>query len=76
MLSGAEVSEVRVRLDDRAYRLAAEAHLAGAPVQVSGRLERRGGFRKLGHPRDLRPVRLEEAERDRLLKTLGEGDAG
>ena len=76
VLSGAEVSEVRVRLDDRAYRLAAEAHLAGAPVQVSGRLERRGGFRKLGHPRDLRPVRLEEAERDRLLKTLGEGDAG
>ncbi|MFC9327702.1 hypothetical protein [Kitasatospora sp. NPDC057015] len=74
VLGGAEVAEVRVRLDERAYRLAAEAHLAGTPVRVSGRLERRGGFRKLGHPRDLEPVRLEDAERERLLKTLGDAE--
>ncbi|MCX5209240.1 hypothetical protein OG689_08050 [Kitasatospora sp. NBC_00240] len=73
VLSGAEVAEVKVRLDDRAYRLAAEAHLAGVPVRVGGRLERRGGFRKLGRPHGLELVRLEDAERERLLKTLGEG---
>ena len=73
VLSGAEVAEVKVRLEDRAYRLAAEAHLAGAPVRLSGRLERRGGFRRLGHPHDLEVVRLEDAERERLLKTLDDG---
>lgn len=76
VLGGAEVSEVRVRLADPAYRLAAEAHLAGAPVKVSGRLERRGGFRRLTHPRGLEPCGLEEAERQRLLKSLGEGGQG
>ncbi|MFF1872870.1 hypothetical protein [Streptomyces sp. CB03911] len=74
VLSGAEVAEVKVRLDDRGYRLAAEAHLTGVPVRVGGRLERRGGFRKLARPHDLELVRLEDAERERLLKTLGEGD--
>ncbi|WP_329499779.1 hypothetical protein [Kitasatospora herbaricolor] len=74
VLSGAEVAEVKVRLDDRGYRLAAEAHLTGVPVRVAGRLERRGGFRKLARPHDLELVRLEDAERERLLKTLGEGD--
>ncbi|MEU6231671.1 hypothetical protein [Kitasatospora sp. NPDC047058] len=76
VLGGAEVSEVRVRLADPAYRLAAEAHLAGAPVKVSGRLERRGGFRRLTHPHGLEPCGLEEAERQRLLKSLGEGGQG
>ncbi|MBP0448503.1 hypothetical protein J5Y04_02960 [Kitasatospora sp. RG8] len=76
VLGGAEVSEVKVRLADPAYRLAAEAHLAGAPVRVSGRLERRGGFRRLTHPHGLEPCGLEEAERQRLLKSLGEGGQG
>ncbi|MEV7781709.1 hypothetical protein [Kitasatospora sp. NPDC088351] len=76
VLGGAEVTEVRIRLGDAAYRLAAEAHLAGTPVRVSGRLERRGGFRRLAHPRGLEPCGLEEAERERLLKTLGEGRQG
>lgn len=73
VLSGAEVAEVKVRLDDRDYRLAAEAHLTGVPVRVGGRLERRGGFRRLARPHGLELVRLEDAERERLLKTLGEG---
>ncbi|MET9400022.1 hypothetical protein [Kitasatospora sp. NPDC002965] len=73
VLGGAEVDEVKVRLPDPAYRLAAEAHLAGTPVKVSGRLERRGGFRRLTRPTGLEPCGLEEAERERLLKTLGDG---
>ncbi|MFE7561810.1 hypothetical protein [Kitasatospora sp. NPDC057500] len=73
VLGGAEVDEVKVRLPDPAYRLAAEAHLAGTPVRISGRLERRGGFRRLTRPTGLEPCGLEDAERERLLKTLGEG---
>ncbi|MEE1826088.1 hypothetical protein PUR61_28405 [Streptomyces sp. BE20] len=73
VLGGAEVDEVKVRLPDPAYRLAAEAHLAGTPVKISGRLERRGGFRRLTRPTGLEPCGLEEAERERLLKTLGDG---
>ncbi|MGW4892833.1 hypothetical protein ACWEQL_11285 [Kitasatospora sp. NPDC004240] len=76
VLGGAEVAEVRARLADPAYRIAAEAHLAGTPVRVSGRLERRGGFRRLAHPHGLEPCGLEESERERLLKTLGEGSDG
>ncbi|MFE2726188.1 hypothetical protein [Kitasatospora sp. NPDC059327] len=76
VLAGAEVGEVRVRLADQAYRVAVEAHLAGAPVRLSGRLERRGGFRRLTHPGALEPCGLDEGERERLLKTLGEGGAG
>ncbi|MGW6913624.1 hypothetical protein ACWGB8_07380 [Kitasatospora sp. NPDC054939] len=76
VLGGAEVAEVRVRLADPAYRLAAEAHLTGTPVRISGRLERRGGFRRLAHPHALEACGLEEAERQRLLKTLGETPEG
>ncbi|MEV6978186.1 hypothetical protein [Kitasatospora sp. NPDC093806] len=76
VLGGAEVDEVKVRLADPAYRLAVEAHLAGTPVRVSGRLERRGGFRRLTRPTGLEPCGLEEAERERLLKTLGEAREG
>ncbi|MFB6894110.1 hypothetical protein ACFCX4_32915 [Kitasatospora sp. NPDC056327] len=76
VLGGAEVDEVKVRLPDPAYRLAAGAHLAGTPVRVSGRLERRGGFRRLARPTGLEPCGLEDAERERLLKTLGEGRDG
>jgi len=70
VLSGAEVDEVRVRLDEDAYRAAAEAHLAGVPVRLRGRLERKGGFRKLTEATGLVPVELDEAERERMLKAL------
>ncbi|QMU73787.1 hypothetical protein GXP74_14000 [Streptacidiphilus sp. P02-A3a] len=70
VLSGAEVDEVRVRLDEDAYRAAAEAHLAGVPVRLRGRLERKGGFRRLSEPAGLVPVELDAAERERMLKVL------
>jgi len=75
VLSGAEVDEVRIRLDEAAYRAAVEAHLAGAPVRLRGRLERKGGFRRLSEPAGLVPVELDAAERERMLKTLRAGEA-
>jgi hypothetical protein len=78
VLSGAEVDEVRVRLDEDSYRIAVEAHLAGVPVRLSGRLERKGGFRRLSEPGALVQVDLDAAERDRMLKALRlrEADGG
>ncbi|MER7584932.1 hypothetical protein [Kitasatospora sp. NPDC097691] len=72
ILAGAEVRELKLRLPDPDYRLAAEAHLAGLPVRVSGRLERHGGFRRLTRPHGLEPCGWEEGDRERLLKSLGE----
>jgi hypothetical protein len=73
VLAGADVRQVRVRLDEEAYRIAVHAHLAGLPVRISGRLESRGGFRRLAEPGGLAPVEVDEAERDRLLKSLQGG---
>jgi hypothetical protein len=73
VLAGADVRHVRVRLDERAYRLAAHAHLVGLPVRVSGRLESRGGFRRLTGAASVSPVHVDEAERDRFLKSLQSG---
>ncbi|GAB7186104.1 hypothetical protein ATKI12_5935 [Kitasatospora sp. Ki12] len=73
VLGGAEVRELKLRLPDPDYRLAAEAHLAGLPVRVSGRLERHGGFRRLTRPHGLELCGWEEGDRERLLKALGEG---
>ncbi|MFJ1868275.1 hypothetical protein ACIOD1_27050 [Streptomyces sp. NPDC088097] len=70
VLAGAEVPYVRVALDEEAYRIAGHAHLVGLPVRVSGRLQRRGGFRRLTDAADLTPVPLDEVERDRLMKAL------
>ncbi|MER7466300.1 hypothetical protein [Streptomyces sp. NPDC097981] len=70
VLSGAEVPYVRAALDEEAYRIAVHAHLAGLPVRVSGRLSRRGGFRRLADASDVAPVPLDEVERDRLMKSL------
>ena len=70
VLSGADVDEVRVRLDEDDYRLAVEAHLAGVPVRVDGRLERKGGFRRLSEAGGLVQVELDAAEHDRMLKAL------
>ncbi|MFI9204410.1 hypothetical protein [Streptomyces sp. NPDC053048] len=72
VLEGADVTQVRAVLDEDDYRTAGHAHLAGLPVRVSGRLESRSGFRRLAGARDLAPVAVDEAERDRLLKTLHE----
>ncbi|MFJ6938235.1 hypothetical protein [Streptomyces sp. NPDC101132] len=75
VLAGAEVPYVRAALDEEAYQVAGHAHLAGLPVRLSGRLQRRGGFRRLTDARDVAPVPLDEVERDRLMKSLqGSGD--
>lgn len=70
VLSGAEVTEVRVELGEDDYRIAGQAHLVGLPVRISGRLQSRGGFRRLTEGGEVTPVQVDEAERDRLLKSL------
>ncbi|MFF5406259.1 hypothetical protein ACFY8K_24940 [Streptomyces misionensis] len=72
VLAGAEVTHVRVTLDEEDYRIAGHAHLVGLPVRMDGRLERRGGFRRLTGVSGVVPVQVDEAERDRLLKSLQE----
>ncbi|MFD7902354.1 hypothetical protein ACFVSN_20260 [Kitasatospora sp. NPDC057904] len=76
ILGGAEVRELKVRLPDPDYRLAAEAHLAGVPVRVAGRLESRGGFRRLTRPQGLELCGWDEGDRERLLKGLTDGGEG
>lgn len=70
VLAGADVPYVRVALEEEAYGVAVHAHLAGLPVRVAGRLQRRGGFRRLTDASDVVPVLLDEVERDRLMKSL------
>lgn len=70
VLAGAEVTQVRARLDEAGYRLAVHAHLAGLPLRVSGLLESRGGFRRLSGVHGVAPVSAPEAARERLLKRL------
>ncbi|MFL4902997.1 hypothetical protein ACJ6WF_07380 [Streptomyces sp. MMS24-I2-30] len=70
VIAGAEVPQVRVTLDEEDYRIAGHAHLVGLPVRVHGRLESRGGFRRLSGAFGVVPVQVDEAERDRLLKSL------
>ncbi|MFE0644992.1 hypothetical protein ACFW2Y_25780 [Streptomyces sp. NPDC058877] len=72
VLGGAEVPHVRVALDEEAYRTAGHAHLVGLPIRVVGRLESRGGFRRLTDASGVVPVQVDETERDRLLKSLQE----
>lgn len=72
VLAGAEVPHVRVTLDEEDYRIAGHAHLVGLPVRVHGRLESRGGFRRLTGASGVVPVQVDEAERDRLMKSLQE----
>ncbi|MFF4981899.1 hypothetical protein ACFY3O_17800 [Streptomyces sp. NPDC001046] len=75
VLAGADVPHVRVALEEEAYRTAGHAHLVGLPVRVQGRLESRGGFRRLTGAHGVVAVPLDEAEQDRLMKSLRE-DAG
>ncbi|MFE6837465.1 hypothetical protein ACFVFI_21855 [Streptomyces sp. NPDC057705] len=70
VLAGAEVPYIRAALDEEAYRVAGHAHLVGLPIRVGGRLQRRGGFRRLTDATDVTPVPLDEVERDRLMKSL------
>ncbi|MFF4267681.1 hypothetical protein ACFY7Y_22025 [Streptomyces virginiae] len=70
VLAGAEVPYVRAALDEEAYRIAGHAHLVGLPVRITGRLQRRGGFRRLSDAAEVTPVPLDEVERDRLMKSL------
>ena len=72
VLGGAEVPHVRVALGEEAYRTAVHAHLVGLPIRVVGRLESRGGFRRLTDASGVVPVQVDEAERDRLMKSLHE----
>ncbi|MFF6994129.1 hypothetical protein ACFY93_04110 [Streptomyces sp. NPDC008313] len=72
VVAGAEVPYVRVALGEEAYRIAGHAHLVGLPIRVRGRLERRGGFRRLTDASGVAPVPVDEAERDRLMKSLQE----
>ncbi|MGW6710193.1 hypothetical protein ACWGDE_35630 [Streptomyces sp. NPDC054956] len=75
VLAGAEIPYIRVVLDEESYRVAGHAHLVGLPIRVSGRLQRRGGFRRLTDAVDVTPVPLDEVERDRLMKSLDGDDA-
>ncbi|WP_329215601.1 hypothetical protein OG352_07495 [Streptomyces sp. NBC_01485] len=72
VLAGAEIPHVRLTLDEEDYRIAGQAHLVGLPVRVQGRLESRGGFRRLTGAGGVVPVQVDEAERDRLMKSLQE----
>ncbi|WP_443031939.1 hypothetical protein [Streptomyces sp. CA-210063] len=72
VIAGAEVPHVRMTLDEESYRIAGHAHLVGLPVRVHGRLESRGGFRRLTNAAGVAPVQVDEAERDRLMKSLHE----
>ncbi|MCQ4082743.1 hypothetical protein NGB36_19580 [Streptomyces sp. RB6PN25] len=75
VLAGADVRHIRVRLTEDAYRVAVHAHLAGLPLRVSGKLESRGGFRRMTGATGVAPVPVEEEEREALLKSLHEGEA-
>ncbi|WP_406345350.1 hypothetical protein [Streptomyces sp. NBC_00648] len=70
VLAGAEIPYVRMQLDEEAYRIAGHAHLVGLPIRVAGRLESRGGFRRLAGATGVVPVQVDDAERDRLMKSI------
>ncbi|MFD4634917.1 hypothetical protein ACFVYR_29360 [Streptomyces sp. NPDC058284] len=72
VIAGADVPHVRMTLDEEAYRIAGHAHLVGLPIRVHGRLESRGGFRRLTGASGVVPVQVDDAERDRLMKSLQE----
>ncbi|MEV0123024.1 hypothetical protein AB0I16_16035 [Streptomyces sp. NPDC050703] len=72
VIAGADVPQVRMVLDEESYLVAVQAHLVGLPIRVRGRLESRGGFRRLTGANGVAPVQVDEAERDRLMKSLQE----
>ncbi|CAM5555642.1 PE-PGRS family protein OS=Streptomyces alboniger OX=132473 GN=CP975_05760 PE=4 SV=1 [Streptomyces alboniger] len=72
VIAGADVPQVRMVLEEESYLVAVQAHLLGLPIRVQGRLESRGGFRRLTGANGVAPVQVDEAERDRLMKSLQE----
>ncbi|MFE4670172.1 hypothetical protein ACFRI7_21310 [Streptomyces sp. NPDC056716] len=72
VLAGAEIPHVRLTLGEEDYRIAGHAHLVGLPIRVHGRLESRGGFRRLSGAAGVVPVQVDEEERDQLMKSLQE----
>ncbi|MFJ3671733.1 hypothetical protein ACIPSE_35250 [Streptomyces sp. NPDC090106] len=72
VIAGADIPHVRLTLDEEAYRIAGHAHLLGLPVRLTGRLESRGGFRRITGAGGVVPVQVDEAERDRLMKSIQE----
>ncbi|MEI5103643.1 hypothetical protein RB200_40535 [Streptomyces sp. PmtG] len=72
VLAGAEIPHIRMALDEDSYRVAGQAHLLGLPIRVHGRLESRGGFRRLTGAAQVVPVQVDDAERDRLMKSIQE----
>ncbi|MEV2200494.1 hypothetical protein AB0E11_10915 [Streptomyces fradiae] len=72
VLAGAGTTHLRATLDEDGYRTAVHAHLAGVPLRVHGRLEVRGGRHHLTGTHDVAAVHVDDAERDRLTKTLDE----
>ncbi|MET8825381.1 hypothetical protein ABZX40_00690 [Streptomyces sp. NPDC004610] len=72
VLAGADIPHVRLTLDEEDYRIAGHAHLVGLPIRVHGRLESRGGFRRLTGAGGVVPVQVDEEERDQLMKSLQE----
>ncbi|WP_306335941.1 hypothetical protein [Streptomyces sp. KL118A] len=72
VIAGADVPHIRMTLDEESYRIAGHAHLVGLPIRVHGQLESRGGFRRLTGATGVVPVEVDEAERDRLMKSLQE----
>ncbi|WP_338423499.1 hypothetical protein [Streptomyces gobiensis] len=72
VLAGAEVPQVRIALGEDDYRIAAHAHLTGLPVRVCGRLESRGGFRRITGATGVAPVPVSGTGRDRVLKSAHE----
>jgi hypothetical protein len=72
VLAGVDVPHVRMTLDEESYRIAGHAHLVGLPIRVHGRLESRGGFRRLTGACGVVPVQVDDAEKDRLMKSLQE----
>ncbi|UNZ20357.1 hypothetical protein [Streptomyces sp. 891-h] len=73
VLAGAEVTQVRARLEEEGYRRAVHAHLAGLPLRIAGLLESRGGFRRLSGCHDIAPAPVPDQARERLLKRLHNG---
>lgn len=70
VLAGADVRHVRMRVDEDAYRVAADAHLTGLPIHVSGKLESRDGFRTLTGAHDVSRAHVDGAGRDRMPRSI------
>ncbi|MFE2630675.1 hypothetical protein ACFXDP_22510, partial [Streptomyces sp. NPDC059374] len=69
---GAVEPPARLTQVAEAHRSAGRPHVVRLPVRVRGRLESRGGFRRLAGASEVVPVQVDDVERDRLMKALQE----